>query len=95
MRQFTLKLVDLGNKAMIMELNHLKESQNLKGDTSAERFKYFISLFENMEFLKSFYEKYSVLARLYTELSILFINNIKEIWDFIKMIKKFSRKNLG
>ena len=95
LRQFTLKLVDLGNKAMIMELNHLKESQNLKGDTSAERFKYFISLFENMEFLKSFYEKYSVLARLYTELSILFINNIKEIWDFIKNDKEILKEEFG
>lgn len=93
--QFTLKLVDLGNKAMIMELNQLKESQNLKGDTSEERFKYFVSLFENMEFLKRFYEKYSVLSRLYTELSVLFVENIKKIWNSIKNDKEIVKEEFG
>lgn len=92
---FTLKLVDMGNKVMIMELNHLRESQNLKGNTSVERFKYFILLFENIEFLKRFYEKYIVLARLYTEISISFVANINKIWEDIKNDKETLKEKFG
>ncbi|MGN8783061.1 type 2 lanthipeptide synthetase LanM [Blautia sp. HCP3S3_D9] len=95
LHQFTLKLVDLGNKAMIMELNHFRESQKLKGNTSAERFKYFVSLFDNIEFLEEFFEKYIVLARLYTELSILFINNINKIWADIRSDKEILKEKFG
>ena len=89
--QFTMKLVELGNKAMIIELNRCREANILKGNTSIDRFKNFISLFEDTNYIRSFYKKYIVLARLYTEISIWFVRNIEEMCENITNDKELIK----
>lgn len=72
-------IIKNGIRAAIFELHVSKEMGELKGETSSDRFKFFVDNFlTNESYLHFFYSEYPVLAKiLYMQCSD-YLNNIKE-----------------
>ena len=86
------KLLDLTERATVLELNIHREKGKLQGNTTNERYDNFISQMKNKDALVKFYDKNIVLLRLVSMTSMSFYEYIKEILINIKNDKKEIEK---
>ncbi|MDN4495532.1 type 2 lanthipeptide synthetase LanM family protein [Ureibacillus aquaedulcis] len=83
------KFFNMGFRCAILEINVARELGTLEGNTSKERFHYFMQQFDNIYKLKEdFYTTYPVLARLFVEHTESFIITVNEIAD--RLTKDFE-----
>lgn len=80
---FFSQISDIGIKAITLEINMQREKGLLLGNTTEDRYKYFISKYENPEDILNFFDKYPVLARVLVEMTTMFIKNTIEVFDHI------------
>jgi type 2 lantibiotic biosynthesis protein LanM len=95
------RLINVSLKVFVLEMDFVKKTEGLQGETSEERFKYFIELFNDKEKLLYLYKKYPVMTRkmdIITSYFIDFINeflhNLFQSWDLIVNTFFTTEKNL-
>lgn len=87
------RLFDLLFKTVILELNIHSLEKRLKGETSEERFEYFVKLLETAEFRTYLFEEYPVLTRqiiheckIWVSFCENFIKNLTQDFEQIKTV---------
>ncbi|NPC93161.1 type 2 lantipeptide synthetase LanM [Bacillus sp. WMMC1349] len=91
-------LIDIAHKCIVLELNLQRENNELKGDSSTERFQYFLEQYSNTGKLIEFYNEYIVMTRLLSTTTLFFIENTQTIIDKLykdkkSIIDKYGIKN--
>ncbi|MGD6803479.1 type 2 lanthipeptide synthetase LanM family protein [Rossellomorea aquimaris] len=81
--QFSINILTIAQKSIILELNIAREQGLLQGETSEERYQFFIDSFKEERSLISFYEKYIVLTRLLVDLTNHFLTNLQTMLNRI------------
>ncbi|HDR4605535.1 type 2 lanthipeptide synthetase LanM family protein [Bacillus cereus] len=95
MENLASKLFAVSVKSFVLELNISKLKDELAGETPDERFHSFIRLMGEKTRLVDFYNEYIVLSRILVNITILFVNNIIELFDRLQESKLDIVKNLG
>lgn len=95
LQDFLTKITSMALKCIVLELNLERERGNLVGTDEKERYIDFIRQFDSEERIIDFFDKYIVLARLLTENTERFINNVLELFNYLKadkddIISKFN-----
>ncbi|MCI4251495.1 type 2 lanthipeptide synthetase LanM family protein [Bacillus sp. CCB-MMP212] len=85
--QFAYSIVELAQKAIILELNMDRENKILVGDTPENRFLFFINQYKSKEKLLEFYNTYIVLTRILSTITSYFITNMKTMLNRMKKHK--------
>lgn len=75
---FSQSLMTIAQKPIILQLNTLRESGKLEGDTTEDRYHFFCKQALNKDILDEFYREYPVLARLLSMYTYNFISNLEE-----------------
>ncbi|MDN3081775.1 DUF4135 domain-containing protein [Enterococcus faecalis] len=85
------RLINLSLKVFVLEMDFIKNSNGLHGETSKERFINFIDLYDDKEKLLNLYQKYPVMTRKLSITTLYFIdfmneflNNLFQSWDSIE-----------
>lgn len=71
--------LEIAQKPIVLELNIAREKGELFGESKEERFKSFIDSFSSNSKLLFFYNKYIVLTRLLTDISLNYIKNVENL----------------
>ncbi len=86
--QFAYSIIELGQKAIILELNMDRENKILVGDTPEDRYLFFINQYKSKEKLLDFYNTYIVLTRILSTITSYFITNMKTMLNRMKKHKE-------
>lgn len=76
---FAVTALGIAQKPIILELNIDREKGELLGESKEDRFKSFIASYSSNSKLLSFYNKYIVLTRLLTDISLNYIKNAETL----------------
>lgn len=92
---FTINIIQIASKSLVLELNVSKLRNELVGETSEERFHSFVKLFTEKEKLLDFYKEYKVLTRLLSTKSIFTIKNSLQFFNDIFENRDYIYKKLN
>jgi len=95
------KLSTLSARTMVLELNIARVSEQLQGNSSEERLRYFSDvLLRDKEYTTNLFQEYAVLSRLLITRTNFWLRNIIELitrlnCDFKKLQETFAQNSLG
>ncbi|MER2039732.1 MAG: type 2 lanthipeptide synthetase LanM family protein [Solibacillus sp.] len=92
---FAITAIEIAQKPIVLELNIDREKGELSGESKEDRFKSFIDSFSSNSKLLSFYNKYIVLTRLLTDISLNYIKNAETLLKRIEENKDLLSSKFG